>query len=202
MFTKDQFIEQTKNHKLTVIKDDGLYRHLRVSIPGYGICESWNIHTWPGYLAMVGDMGDWVFQRTEDMLCFFRNRKGELSINPMYWAEKLQAQEREGFEAFSIDRFHKQIEECAIEACEVETFEDVPKNKKDDLWSLLNSDDEYEAVSAVRDFDCDWLSLDDFWEHDCKEIRDRFLFACYAIAWTVILYDLQRDEKSWASNGV
>lgn len=195
MFTKEQFLNQVANHKLTIIKDDGLYRHLRVAIPGQH-CESWHIHTWPGYLAMVGDMGDWVFQRTDDMLCFFRSRDEDLRINPRYWGEKLQAQEREGWEAFSIDAFHDRVKEWAISRCDVESFDELPEDKKDDIDCLLRTEDEYEAVAAYRDFSCDWMDLSDFWEDSCKEIRDHFLFACYAIAWTVKLYDLHAPARS------
>ena len=95
--TESGFLAEVKNHKLTVIRDDGLYRHLRVGVPGT-IMESWHIITWPGYLAMVGDMGDWVFRRMDDMFQFFRSDPGNgLQVNPYYWSEKLQAQEREGW---------------------------------------------------------------------------------------------------------
>ena len=197
MFTEKKFLNQVQGHKLTVIKDDGLYRHLRVAIPGQ-YCESWNIHTWPGYLAMVGDMGNWVFQRVDDMLCFFRSESDALEINPSYWAEKLQAQEREGWSEFSIDAFHERVKEFAKDACDLDSFDELDEEKKDELWSLLNAEDEYEAVASVRSFDSKWLDLADFWDgrRVCEEVRDHFLFACYAIAWTVKLYDLHTPARS------
>ncbi len=192
MIDEKKFMSLVSNHKLTVVKEDGLYRHLLVAIPGQH-CESWNIHTWPGYLAMVGDMGDWVFQRTEDMLRFFRSEGDAIKINPHYWAEKLQAQESEGWIGFSIDAFQERVKEFAKDACDAESFDDVPEEKKEDLESLLSAEDEYEAVVRLREFDCKWLDLTDFWDcrHACHEVRDHYLFACYAIAWTVKLYDLQ-----------
>lgn len=193
---EQQFLNRVKNHKLTVIKEDGLYRHLQVAIPGEYI-ESWNIHTWPGYLAMVGDMGNWVFQRTEDMLRFFRSEGDSIKINPYYWAEKLQAQEHEGWNGFSIESFHKRVQDFAVEACNVNSFDEVPEEKKDDLYSLLNAEDEYYAVASLREFNCEWLDLADFWDgrHTCHEVRSHFLFACYAIAWTVKLYDLHSAKQ-------
>lgn len=192
-FTEEQFLAQTKAHKLTILREEGLYRHLRVAIPGTSM-ESWHVHTWPGYLAMVGDMGDWVFQRTEDMLCFFRGEGDGLKINPHYWAEKLQAQEDRGWVEFSIDAFYGRVKEFAIEACSVETFEEIPEEKREDLDCLLRAEDEFDAVAAMREFDCSWLDMVDFWDgaHTCKEVRDHFLFACYAIVWTVKLYDAQK----------
>jgi len=188
-YTEAQFLREVKNHKLTIVREDGLYRHLRVGKPDTG-CESWNIITWPGYLAMVGDMGDWVFRRLDDMLEFFRSRDEHLRINPSYWAEKLEAHDRNGnWKAFSIEAFRDAIREEAMEACGVESFDEIPEDRRDDLDSLLRADDEFEAVAAYRDWDSDWLSLVDFWENDCNEVRRQFLFACYAIAWTVKLYD-------------
>lgn len=197
--TEKRFLEIVKNHKLTIIREDGLYRHLRVGIPGQEM-ESWNIHTWPGYLAMVGDMGDWVFSRLDDMLCFFRSDPGTLQINPGYWAEKLQAQEREGWSQFSIEAFHERVKEWAIGACNVDSFEEIPEDRREDLESLLDAGDEYEAVAEQRAFQSKWLDLTDFWDgwRTCQAIRDHYLFACYAIAWTVRLYDEQRPQEQEA----
>ncbi|MFA7254335.1 MAG: hypothetical protein WC107_07370 [Patescibacteria group bacterium] len=190
MYTKEMFLEQVKDHTLTVIKEDGLYRHVRVGRPDT-ICESWEIHTWPGYLAMAGDMGCWVFQRTLDMFCFFRPHGAELETNPRYWAEKLEATDKtsDGWEKFSISKFQENVKQCAIDACGVETFEEIPEERRDDLSTLLNASDEWDAVAAVREFESEWLCLADFWECSCQEMNTRFAFACYAIPWTVMLYD-------------
>ena len=192
--TEESFLQQTQGHQLTISREDGIYRHLHVGKPGT-ICESWDICTWPGYLAMVGDMGNWVFQRREDMFEFFRSplEKG-LKINPHYWAEKLEAQQDGEWHRFSPDIFHKRVEELAVEACDVEAYSEVPEERKDDLWGLLNTEDEWDAVAAVRDFNSDWLDLTDFWESPCREVREHFIFACYAITWTVQLYDAMKQK--------
>lgn len=57
-----RFPSDIATHRMTVIKDDGVYRHLRFRRPDTN-CYSFDILTWPGYLAYVGDMGDYVFQR-------------------------------------------------------------------------------------------------------------------------------------------
>ncbi len=91
------FVEQTKAHQLVVLKDDGLYRHLRIQAPGTRMW-SWDITTWPGYLATSGDIADgYMFTRLTDMIDFFtvkgRSRDyysdGAPSIDVRYWAEKL-----------------------------------------------------------------------------------------------------------------
>lgn len=91
------FVEQTKDHKLVVLHDDGLYRHLRVQAPGTRMW-SWDVTTWPGHLATSGDIADGhVFSREPDMLAFFtiagRSERyysdGSPSIDVRYWAQKL-----------------------------------------------------------------------------------------------------------------
>lgn len=85
--TREQFLEDVKDHRLTIIKDDGLYRHLRFKQPGTSNMF-FDIVTWPGYLAYTGDMGSFVFTRIEDMLGFFRSKRGELGINTGYWGRR------------------------------------------------------------------------------------------------------------------
>jgi hypothetical protein len=84
----------TADHQMTVLHDDGLYRHLRFSNPdrsGYWF----EIVTWPGSLAVRGDVGGgYVFSRTPDMLGFFRRNGNIDGINPDYWSEKLPAGSR------------------------------------------------------------------------------------------------------------
>ena len=69
--TYADFVEQTKDHDLVILHDDGLYRHLRVQAPGTRMW-SWDVTTWPGRLATSGDIADGhVFSREPDMLQFF-----------------------------------------------------------------------------------------------------------------------------------
>lgn len=74
-------------HALTVVCEDGLYRHWRCQAPGTYV-YGFDVVTWPGYLCVCGDIGTWVFSRVRDMLEFFESDHG--GINPQYWAEKLQ----------------------------------------------------------------------------------------------------------------
>lgn len=82
------------DHKLTIKRDDGLYRHLRfTSADSENLgCYWFDIHTAPGILTFHGDAGTWVFARTADMLTFFRGHR----VNPGYWAEKVIANDRHG----------------------------------------------------------------------------------------------------------
>jgi hypothetical protein len=90
-----RFQRDTANHQLELIKDDGLHRHLRFRKPGTG-CYGFDIVTWPGHLAISGDMGGAMFTRLPDMFEFFRDDRQRLEadglyINSGYWAEKCVA---------------------------------------------------------------------------------------------------------------
>lgn len=94
--TEEVFLKDVSKHAMEVLKDDGIYRHLRFAQKGEHSCSQYfNIVTWPGYLAYSGDMGCFVFSRLRDMFEFFRTDRrdnlGSLRINLNYWAEKLEA---------------------------------------------------------------------------------------------------------------
>lgn len=94
------FEHDTADHVMRVLHDDGLYRHLWFGRPGSSFYH-FALVTWPGYLAIVGDMGDYVFRRIEDMFDFFAaDREG---INPSYWSQKLEAPRPQGVEEFSSE---------------------------------------------------------------------------------------------------
>ena len=104
--TKIQFENDTRNHTIRIMLDSGLYRHATFR----GRCRTYwfDLITWPGCLTIWGDMGTWTFARVEDMFTFFRGK----SINPSYWAEKLQLGQHGGSEAakvFDDDTFRAHI---------------------------------------------------------------------------------------------
>src|SRR5580692_6155935 len=90
------FQRDTANHEMTVLHDDGLYRHLRFmqvitdELTGKQSRSSFywfDLVTWPGNLVINGDMETFAFARSDDMFGFFRGDR----INPGYWAEKVRA---------------------------------------------------------------------------------------------------------------
>ena len=86
---QSRFLIDTAHHRLSVIRDDGVYRHLRMQQPETS-CYYYDIITWPGYLTVTGDMGTWTFSRSYDMFRFFGGAF-EQGINTYYWSEKLEA---------------------------------------------------------------------------------------------------------------
>ncbi|TMN38823.1 hypothetical protein CWC03_10775 [Pseudoalteromonas sp. S2755] len=180
--TAEKFLKDVKQHRVTVIKDDGMYRHLLVREPGT-VCQSFNIVTSPGILFYYGDMGSFTFSRVQDMFEFFRDSK--LRINAHYWSEKLVSVDRHGgYKAFSFDKFKTNV----LDYCETEA-------QKEWIRSELNSieEDEFGAVEFYRSFKSDneyGIDLSDFWECDNNEYTPRYLWCCYAVVWTIQQYDL------------
>ncbi len=172
-----RFGDDTLDHELTVLQDDGVYRHLRFAAPGSSI-YSYNLVTWPGYLAIVGDAGDYVFRRLTDMFQFFE--QPTVTINPGYWAEKLVAPR--SAERFSEEAFRARVQEWLTDTCE-----DLNARAAADLTAEVRLQvidgvyDEHEAHSRVQSFAYQGRRID-AWEWNLNEFDPRFLWCCWAIA--------------------
>lgn len=57
--TELSFLHDVREHRLIVLNDDKLNRHIRFSRPGTR-CMQFDLITWPGYLCYTGDMGTYV----------------------------------------------------------------------------------------------------------------------------------------------
>jgi hypothetical protein len=171
--TEESFLKDVSNHSMTVLLDQGVYRHLSFSNNGSST-KKFDIVTWPGFLAYSGDMGCFVFLRLKDMFEFFRNYKDkkELQINPSYWGEKLQAVDRDGYypghKEYSPEKFKERVEEKVKEwieefegeydSSEHEQFEQK-KDFAEDIKAVIEEevlryadDGEYKAHEVLRDF--------------------------------------------------
>jgi hypothetical protein len=116
----ERFKADTAKHELTVLHEDGLYRHLRLQQPGTG--HHWfDLITWPGSLAIKGDMGSYTFSRDRDMLDFFRRSAYNGGPNLSYWAEKLDAADAQsGVRAYSEELLRQHIADDLTAAAEVD----------------------------------------------------------------------------------
>lgn len=207
--TQEIFDSDTAEHVLTVFRDDGLYRHIKVAKPGL-IDMHFEIVTWPGYLAYVGDMGAYTFQRTADMFEFFRSNA---RINPSYWSEKVEAMDKHvGLEKFCLANFKNRALQDVADFIESQSLS--PKEKS----FLINStscfveelpDCEYEALNLVTEYECEIESEADseddlitfkFSFHDeysgCTEFTFHFLWCCYAIVRAIALYDASKLKEA------
>lgn len=207
MITEDQFLKEVDHHVMEVIRDDGLYRHIRFRRPGT-MCMHFDLITWPGYLCYCGDMGTYVFSRLSDMFEFFRtdrdyaHRSGrKLGINPGYWSEKLLAvdgnRRSAGVKEFSAARFERTVKDWLANWMR---HEGLDKEGRRELRRLVEDqvlpsahDGEVRAFDAVMGFseevDGQRFEFTDFWEVDCTEYTHRFVWCCYALAWGIQKYD-------------
>ncbi|CAN7644140.1 hypothetical protein [Paraburkholderia terricola] len=145
---KEQFLRDVGAHELTVLRDDGVDRHLRFRKPGTW-CYGFDLITWSGHLLITGDCGSFLFRRLEDMFEFFRTDrkpKDELHINPQYWSEKLIATDCNGRRGGAATEFSKEKFETNIKRWFDEHFEEEIKNDA----SLDEADWNYEEDGEQR----------------------------------------------------
>ena len=112
----ERFTRETEHHKLTVLHDDGLYRHLKFKSPRDS-AYWFDLITVPGSLIFRGDGESFVFARVTDMFEFFRSNPDRLTmrISPDYWAEKLTSS-RDAVKVYSRERFEQIVAEALADA--------------------------------------------------------------------------------------
>lgn len=194
-----QFKEDTANHELTIMEDTGTVRHMRFCekrSPFYAI----NIATLPGYLVVTGDMGSYTFCRAADMFGFFRGQK----INPAYWGEKLEAEPRgsEYGKKWSKAAFQNAV--SAYLKNNLDDPEDLDEEAQRAQIALVRkikrevADVEFkeEADEWVRDFAHGEFLFDVFYEYDCTEFTDKYLWICHAIVEVIKRYDVLNERSA------
>lgn len=159
------FSANTKDHTLTIIRDDGVYRHLLCGKPGTGIW-SWAVITWPAHLAVSGDLGSFIFRRQGDMLNFFTG-----PVNPGYWLEKCTAWDR-GSSPRGVVSLGKIRDRLG------RPFD------HEDLEYLDGSSE----VSAAIEILVNDLNEPDAWDWDITDYDWAALRILHAISWTVKQY--------------
>ena len=200
--TLESFLKDVASHQLTVNLDQGVYRDITVKKPG-SINMHYNITTRPGFLIFTGDMGDFIFERTNDMFGFFRSQGDAYYINTGYWGEKVQAGEVSKFDPeVACDSVKKYLTNY-LDDLDLSDSEDREKSKKAleavndfigsnqhsgeiDFWENINSWDADEAGG---------LELDDFWESTTTAETYHFIWACYAIVHAIKLYDEFKPQE-------
>lgn len=189
--TRETFADAAKrleNHSIEVLHCDGLYRHYRCTNNG-----SWNdgfsIVTWPGSLMYTGDMGEYLFQRTDDMIAWMRDSLG----SHHYVAEKCVAH--------GNVRTGSAVTEFRIEVLEevlAERFQDAEENE-----STAEVNDIREKLAEIRDaldedhrdpaFAYQAISDSGLWDgcafQSCETFTYRFLWCLRALRWFVDTLD-------------
>lgn len=200
-----QLMNAVEKHEMTVLQDEGLYRHLRFKSPDNGFYW-FDLLTWPGHLYVGGDIRSWVFARVPDMFTFFGGHVGR--INPSYWSEKLKAPEYTAARHYSLEVFQQKVraefEEVAPEiAGDLHILEsmrfDLEQEVLDDDWGEL--EDETVARLRLDRFESHGLHFYDTWEWDFSEWDHHFLLSCHAIVWGISKYYASKGAQMTAGIG-
>lgn len=218
---KARFDADTAEHQMTVLHDDGLYRHLRFAKPGTGFYW-FEVVTWPGTLTLSGDHGCWTFRRVEDMFEFFRDSRGVTRINPGYWAEKLVVGHSGGYKAAQqydgehyVAEVNKEITEFLEDGRGAAWPDDVKKALRDlvDEEVLMDSygneppANDTLAHTALAEFRFNHVDEDsntyqfefhDTWEWNLEQLTVHYLWSCWAIVHAIAAYDAHKAEEAAA----
>lgn len=198
MTITEQFTKEIDRHQMRVLREDGLYRHIRFHREGT-MCMHFDLITWPGYLCYTGDMGTYVFRRLEDMFQFFRRESGEklYRIDYRYWAEKVEGGDKgDGVERFDLDHAIKRLREYVTE--HIADWDAEPKAallEKVESEVFSYCEDEHALITNIRDFHHDRFNFFDF-EGRLKVFSHRFLWCCHALAWAINQYDAARQPAA------
>ncbi len=188
----DRFLADTEDHEMTVLLDDGLYRHLRVKKPGSSIYW-FEVVTWPNVLVINGDMGTFTFSREREMFAWF----GRGGINPDYWSQKLQGTSRRdpesGYKQFSPSKFRRAASDDVRDYID---RHDLSADEERALWEAVRSEvldvaqscDKRAAIEAAMDFSHHDFGFCEPYEWDMDEYTIHYLWCCHAIRWSIEQY--------------
>jgi len=181
---EDRVGDDLKDHVVTVIRCDGMHRHYRCQKPG-----TWNmgfdVVTWPGSLCYTGDMGDYLFQRTEDMIAFMRGS----AMSYGYAAEKCVAHDGR-LEEFSEEIFEQvlaeRIKDFEGEGGKATLLRNEEKRQEDVAEIIDDIRQQFKTYSAP--FDAERAMFESgLWDGcdlpSCETWTFHFLWALHAIKW-------------------
>lgn len=198
---KDAFAD----HEMTVLYEDGVYRHLRFQRPGtwmYGF----DIVTWPGHLYVGGDIECFTFARLHDMTRFFSAASEPHDINPHYWAEKITSRsERDGTRVYSEDSFRNRVayefDQLAENGYEPDEEKAIRAAWADHIF-CRELHYETAAHEALRDFGpvevgpYRGFRFGDSWEWDLRDWDHHFLLTCFALVRGLGMYRDHREAEA------
>lgn len=182
--TQATFLRDVKNHQMTILKDDGVFRCIEFRNPADRGTYFFYLTTFPGRLVISGDCGSYVFSRINDMFQFFRGH----DINPGYWSEKVDAEDkRDGIEVFNTKKLKEQIVDNFNSYREHNFCDDEDCNELDDeILSVIEDEHTFVALGE-KELMCGFVL--EPWEYHPYDFSPRFIWNCYAIQWGIQQYD-------------
>lgn len=174
------FVRNTPDHSLTVVKEDGLYRHLRMKNAEGTIYWSWNIITTPGLLMTYGDIANgFMFSRTQDMLEFFsmsgqnQYSDGAPWIDVRYWAEKIcDSQQRDATKEYSGETFLQHIKDHLSEHEDYGTEAQTYYENTIKLLEHIHKTSELDAHAQISNYHAGLITLAALWRPANVEDED------------------------------
>jgi len=217
-YGRDWFVRDFADNKLTILHEDGLYRHLRFQRPGSSLYW-FDLVTWPGALTITGDVEAFTFKRETDMIAFFRGQR----VNPQYWAEKI-VDGRGRAKTFSEDLVKRTIAKALVEYApqyqtlldqyyaDLARYNETPEDQRypfafrgprrpqqpKNVAELRREYADHASDGLLADESCARQLLDrwdgygvtgDSWELDLHTFDVHYLRACHAIVWGIKQYD-------------
>ncbi|GGG64531.1 hypothetical protein GCM10011374_30210 [Kocuria dechangensis] len=178
--TAAEFAADTAGHRLEVLHEEGLYRHLHCSAGGR-IAQSFSIITAPGVLTFTGDRGHYVFAGHRDMLACFDDE----SVNVSYWVERFKACDiARPLREFSAEALAQSLEDAIAGDDEID--EDTAAAARAEI---LGAADAQDAQERAEDFTCNGATaFPDVWEWDHEDYTPDTYWCRYALQWAVARY--------------
>lgn len=175
---KDHFEIDTKDHVLDIKLDQGLYRDLVFGTPGSSSYMV-RVTTWPGHLAISGDMGCFVFSRA-NMFELFRSDH----IKEGYWASKCIAGEK--------SEYKEELWALTIKDI-IDNYTDYEDSSGNLETLLLETPDDLDHAMTILDLH----NVPNYWEYAENLIgyTYHFIWCLHAIMHTVRLYDEAKTNK-------
>jgi hypothetical protein len=220
---QQRFERDIADHVMTIVRDDGVDRHIKFRDKDGGSPYWFEILTWPGALCIRGDCGTYVFSRLTDMFEFFRPKyervkEGELFVNPSYWLEKMIASDSNGRHPSAVEeldekafkaRVHEEIDQyLGIDTGECDYPGELVCEIKRDLRSQVfdevhSSTSPNEAHRLIYDFSYEDPKGKMHWPFaETESVPRRYSFHTmwnlYAISWAIRQYDAAKAEKQAA----
>jgi hypothetical protein len=207
--SRKRFTSEVRDHKMKVLRNDKVYRHLRFMDPKNS-AYWFEIHTGPNFLLFRGDGDSYVFSNgDQDMFRSFRNsigKNGSLHPDPGYWTQKLSSSEQA--EKWDTDTFQEDLAQYITDMVEQDV---VPKEHEERLRQEVENHLMYEdlhaadlAIRTLLEFDFyfnepdryDSTKTPDFefdecyeWITTCTEYDWWYLWALHGICWGIHQFD-------------
>lgn len=160
---RSRAIKAIAKHEVHIEHDEGVFRSILFKAPGTSNYH-FRLVTWPGHLAISGDIGDFIFAREHDMFGWFATDHDwaamPLKINPVYWGQKVQAASKMSIRDGSNGVSEIKTDVEAVRRAMVAWFRGIYLSEWDAVYS--SSNDECYRMRG-------WAELRDFLETDIYE---------------------------------